>query len=198
MRNAGYTLGVIVAFAVLLTGISAAAYAFWLAVTWLLPEIARLYGESGTEFKLGLITAVLSTAGIIWSVIYQRGKELDALRFERKREAYNGFFDMLFDFMNASDGGTDPTADPNFKAKWRKITKEMMIWASPESINAFNKFQTEAAVASPSDDLKLTFSRMEKLIRQFRADLGHRDRRLKPFALTKLILRGDEHSKLDA
>jgi hypothetical protein len=192
----GYALGICLAFAVIVGVLAGTGYAAWWAAGWLLPEVAKLYREASTEFRLGLITAVLSTAGVVWSVIYQRRKELDALRFERKREAYNGFFDMLFDFMKAADTGADPTSDAIFKDKWREITKNMMIWASPGSINAFNKFQVESL--RPSDDMKVTFGRMEKLLRQFRADLGHRDTWLRPFGLTKLILRGEEHSKLDA
>lgn len=190
-RAIGHILAIIL-FISILVGIG---YAVWVGVPWFYREIAGLYGKAETEFKLGLITAVVSTAGVAWSVIYQRRKELDALRFERKREAYAVFFDLLFEFMKASDNGIDPLEDPTFKDRWRGLTKGLMIWGNPRTITAFNKFQSGSS--QTSNDFRETVLRVESLLRQFRADLGHRDAFLKRFALTKLILRGDEHHKLD-
>ena len=187
--------GRIVGWLIILAVLSATAYLFWVGVPRLFAEVAKLYGEATPQFKLGLITAVLSTAGVVWSVLYQRRKELESLQFERKREAYSAFFDLLFDFLKATDSDVDLTSDPAFKDRFRDLAKEMMIWGSPTTINAYNQFQANSS--RPTDDVRTIFNRVETLLRHFRADLGHRDRRLKKFALTKLILKGDEHKTLD-
>jgi hypothetical protein len=173
--------------ALLLVG-GAAYFAYWAA-----KEILRLYSEAGSDFKLGLLTALISLVGVVWSVIYQRRKELLALQFDRKREAYGVFFDLLFDFIDANKSGLDPMDDPTFQTKWTDLTKRMMIWGGAKTINAFNAFQAAGHVAG--DDIKSTSNQVEKLMREFRVDLGHNDSQLKPFALTKLMVRGDEHYK---
>lgn len=194
MKSFGRIAGMILAWIILLVIVAALAYTLWLIVPGLLVEVTTLYREADPEFRLGLITAVFSTAGVVWSVIYQRKKELDSLRFERKREAYGVFFDLLFDFMKAGDTEID-IMDPALQGRFQDLQKKMMIWGSPGTINAFNRFQVESL--EPAADIKVTFARMETLLRQFRSDLGHQDRKLKKFALTKLILKSDEHHQLD-
>ena len=185
----------ILAWVVVLAIIIGGGCLLWVGIPWIVRELGHLYTASGTEFKLGLLTAVLSAAGLIWSVLYQKRRELEALQFERKREAYSAFFNFLFEILKANDEGVDPLADPDMKDKWRDLTKQMMIWADATTINAFNFFQRESL--APTDDLKVTFDRVERLMRAFRRDLGHRDRRLERFGLTKLIVKGDEHHKMD-
>jgi len=162
---------------------------------WAVAEFLKLYAQAGSDFKLGVLTAFISLFGVVWSVIYQRRKEMLSLQFERKREAYSAFFDMLFDFVDANKAGVDPLTDPSFQEKWTDLTKNMMIWGGARTINAFNIFQTGGT--DPGEDLKSTSGRVERLMREFRADLGHNDRQLKPFGLTKLMVRGDEHHKFD-
>ena len=186
----------VVAYVVLIALSVGAVLLLWKAVPWIVHEVYGLYNRSGVEFRLGLITAVLSTAGVVWSVLSQRHKETEALRFERKRDVYSDFFDLLFSFVAANEDDIDLSNDLQTRVRFREITKKMMIWASPQTIDAFNKFVSDGAHAATSEGE--TFKRVETLMRQFRRDLGHNDRRLKKFALTKLVVRGDEHYKFDS
>lgn len=180
----------IVAFLTAVAVIGVAAYGAY----WALTELWHLYSRAGDDFKLGVLTAFVSLFGVVWSVIYQRRKELLALQFERKREAYGAFFDLFFDFLDAGKRGVDPVLDQSFQDKWTNLTKSLMVWGGARTINAFNAFQAGSVVG---EDIKESSARIEKLMREFRADLGHKDTQLKPYALTKLIVKGDEHHKFD-
>ena len=70
-----------------------------------------------------------------------------------------------------------------------------MVWGSASTITAFNKFIYESALNS-DPNTKMVFLRTEAFLRAIRKDLGHNDGALERFALTKMIVRGDEHHKL--
>lgn len=193
--NIGYRIGQVLAALLILAMIVAVGWFAIYGIPWLIKELYTLYNRAETEFKLGLLTAVVSTAGVVWSVLYQRRRELESLNFEKKREAYTGFFDLLFEFMDASDTDVDIVNDPQTKVKLRAITRKLMVWGSADTINAFNKFQVDSLQVS--DDVKVIFKNMENLLLQFRKDLGHNDKKLSDFALAKLIVRADDHHSFD-
>lgn len=180
---------------ILAASVTGLGWVVYHAGMWVFFEVARLYKASGTEFRLGLLTAILTTTGVVWSVIYQRRREVEQLQFEKKYEAYGYFFDMLFDVVDKNRRNTayDPLSDENFVRQWRDMTKKMMIWGSSKTISAYNDFQR----ADSNGGALATTARVEALMRRFRADLGHKDRRLKKFALSKLLIKGDEHHFLD-
>ena len=150
---------------------------------------------AGSTVQLGIVTAIISVVAIIYNNSRQQDREIKARQFSDKRAAYQKFFDFLFEMMGMQrSGGT--LSDEQAIDRMQEIVKDLMIWGSAESINQYNLFIRASIDQSPDNPQKL-FENVEALMRSFRKDLGHRDSTLPKLALTKLLLKADEHDKLN-
>lgn len=169
-----------------------------LAIGWLFFEIARevlrLYGTADPDIKLGVMTAIGSLAAFLVTNGIQSERERRARLFESKREAYGVFFKSYMAFFHKTALGEELDPDEMVRSI-QSLSRDVMTWGSADTVNAFNKFQRENS--SPTDDTVELFRRNEDFLRALRKDLGHKDTSLNRFALTKLILKADEHEKLD-
>lgn len=166
----------------------------WLSFE-LVREVLRLYGNAEADLKLGVITAAGSALAFVVNNAIQSGRERKARLFENKREAYDKFFEFFFSIFVSQKSGK-PLTEKQLAEKFNEFTRNVMTWGSAETVNAVNEYQRSNLNVDPSD-LKALFSTTEKLLRALRRDLGHSDRSLSKFGLTKLILKADEHYKLD-
>ena len=178
--------GIICALIVVLLGL-------WFAFE-IVREIIRLYSSADADLKLGVITAVGSAFAFVLNNAIQASRERRARLFEAKREAYAKFFASFMSFFHRFARDKDVSEQEMITAI-QGLATDVMTWGSAQTINAFNKYQKENA--TPTDDMKKLFARTEEFLRALRNDLGHSDRSLEKFALTKLLLRGDEHEKLN-
>ena len=174
-----------------------------IAIIFVTPAIAyqliKLFIAADINVKLGTLTAAVSVMALLYNNARQQGREIASRHFSEKREVYQQFFDLLFEFMQAQKSESE--VDLPIK-RASNILKSIMVWGSAETINAYNEFISFTAVQSPETDevlnapLKLdTFEKMEALLRSMRKDLGHPDGKLEKFSLSKLFIKGDEHHK---
>ena len=154
-----------------------------------------LYKAADSNVKLGMFTATGSAIAFITSNAINSSRERKARLFESKRDAYNIFFDFFFSIFKNIKSGTDYSED-QMADKISEFMRGVMTWGSAKTVNAVIEWQKQSENIDTTD-LKSTFAVTEKLLRALRADLGHSDSTLKEFALTKLILKADEHHKLD-
>lgn len=158
-------------------------------------EVLRLYGRAEADLKLGVITATGSALAFLVNNAIQSSRERRARLFENKREAYDKFFEFFFSIFAAEKSG-NPLSQDKLAEKFHEFTRNVMTWGSAETVNAVNEYQ-QASLNSNSSNLKETFATTERLLRALRKDLGHADNRMDKFGLTKLILKADEHHKLN-
>jgi hypothetical protein len=159
----------------------------------------NLFIVAGSNVKLGAFTAAVSVIALLYNNARQQSRDIASRHFSEKREAYQRFFDLLFELTQAE--GTD-TVETVSVERAREIVKSIMVWGSAETINAYNEFMRFSAMQdmneNPKDDsaLKLDiFEKIEKLLKSMRKDLGHSDGKLETFSLAKLFIKGDEHYK---
>lgn len=176
------------AIAVVLIGVGG-----WIAFK-AIQEIVRLYNIADSDLKLGVITAGGSALAFVINNAIQSSRERRARLFEAKREAYGDFIGSFMSFFHrfAQDQEVPPHEMVN---AIRSLSTDVMTWGSAATVNAFNRYQRENII--PTSDPKELFRRTEIFLRALRKDLGHNDSSLRNFALTKLLLRGDEHDNLD-
>lgn len=168
------------------------AFGGWLSFE-LIGEVLRLYRVADSDLKLGVITAGGSALTFVINNAVQSSRERRARLFETKREAYGGFFTSFTSFFHRISQGEEIPQDEMMRAI-QTLSTDVMTWGSAETINAFNQYQR--VNAAPAKDQKELFLRTETFLRALRKDLGHNDASLKSLALTKLLVRGDEHDKL--
>lgn len=181
MRWLGYLLVIIVVF-----------MGLWL-VFELLREILRIYGRADADVKLGVLTAAGSALAFVINNAVQASRERRARLFESKREAYDRFFQFLFSIFEAQRKGQE-FEDENAVDNFQDFVRSVMTWGSAETVNAVNQYQQQSLAAL--GNFQNSFIATERLLRALRKDLGHSDNQLKNFALTKLLLKAEEHEKL--
>jgi hypothetical protein len=158
-------------------------------------EVWALYNQADSNVKLGMLTATGSAVAFITSNAINSSRERKARLFESKRDAYNEFFDFFFSLFKNVKNGTDYPEDEMVE-KVSKFTRGVMTWGSAKTVNAVIEWQKQSENLD-GKNIKSIFLVTENLLRALREDLGHSDSTLKDFALTKLILKADEHHKLD-
>lgn len=156
--------------------------------------VAVLFWNSGPAVKLGVLTAAVSISTFIYNNSRQLTREIKSRHFSDKRIAYQKFFDFLFRIFAAQKTGEE-IKESELIAMMHSLAKDLMIWGSAESINQFNMFLRDSAINE--GDINHTFRNVENLMRSFRKDLGHDDRNLEYFGLSKVMIKPEDHHKLD-
>lgn len=180
-------VGFIIALALLALG---AAGALLFAI-----EFYELYVLAGPSVKLGIITAIGSAIALLSNNFYQSKRERQSRLFEEKRKAYDKFFEFFFAIFEGQKSG-GALSDAQMQKNYSDFTRSVMTWGSASTIKAMNEYQRASLVANKSDNKKL-FLITEKLLRALRKDLGHNDASLPTLALTKLVLKAEEHEKIE-
>ena len=162
--------------------------------------LSNLFISASGNVKLGILTALISLIALIYNNSRQQIRDISSRHFNEKREAYRDFIDLLFEFMRAVHTSETPNASLE---RISEIQKNILVWGSAETMNAYNAFMVASVAGKDSNaeqssedkpDLRI-FHAMEALLRSIRKDLGHSDRKLKKFAVTKLFIVADEHHK---
>ena len=156
-------------------------------------EILRLYDVADSNLKLGVITAGGSALAFVINNAVQSSRERRARLFEAKRDAYGAFIAAFLSFFHRMNRGEEVPQEEMVGAI-QNLSTEIMTWGSADTVNAFNRYQVENM--TETTEPLILFSRTENILRALRKDLGHSDNSLEKFALTKMLLRGDEHDKL--
>ncbi len=144
-----------------------------------------------TNVKLGILTAAVSAFAFIYNNSRQQAREIASRHFSEKRQAYRKFFDLMFEII-ASQGDAEPISESETIVRIRDVAKEIMIWGNAETINAYSDFMVASTNNNP-EDITAVFTKIEALLRSMRKELGHSDRTLQKFGLTKLFIKAEEH-----
>jgi hypothetical protein len=175
------------------------ALIFFALLAWgtfeILRELLRLYGRADANLKLAVMTAAGSAIAFVANNAIQSARERKAQLFEKKREAYDKFFQFFHSIFSRQKTG-NPVSQKEIIESLQDFTKSIMTWGSADTINSFNEYQRTNQNIDPND-LPLLFGTTEKFLRALRKGLGHSDTSLEKLALTKLIVKADEHHKLE-
>jgi hypothetical protein len=161
---------------------------------WLLYTGVLIFWSANDSVRLGTATALISVAALLYNNARQQAREIKSRQFAEKRQAYQKFFDVMFDVFAAQRSGQEISQEETIE-RIHGFVKEVMIWGSADTINQYNSYIRGVATPLPDGDLRI-FSNMENLMRSLRRDLGHNDRVLERLGLTKLLIRGEEHDRL--
>lgn len=164
--------------------------------SWAVYSLVALYLTASDTLKLGVLTAAISVIALIYNNARQHRREISSRHFSEKRQAYQKFFDFMFEMFSEDRTGV-MLSEVEKEERARAIVKNLMIWGSADTINQYTNF-VRSSVELDTDldvDPKL-FCNVESLLRSFRRDLGHDDSRLEALGLTKLLVKPEEHSKL--
>ena len=144
-----------------------------------------------------IATAALAAAGVVWQ---QRRVESERLA-EARRKRMAPMYESLLGFV-MKGGHNGPSGEPpEDLATFMKDLKgrQLLLGASSEMIQAFNRWQADTQAAEKSKDQVLgAVEAYEDLLRAIRKDLGHDDSKLPKWDLLRIFISDlDDHLPRD-
>ncbi len=159
--------------------------------SWLLWLFASSLQTADPSVQAGIIGILgVVIAGII-SHYQTKKREINSRHFSEKRECYQEIINLMFEMLFANYLGKEELEDAELAKRIIPFKKNLMVWGSADSINAFHSYLDKCGKPQNNNEL---FAGVEKLLREIRKDLGHDDKNLKDFSLIRLVL-NDEAKK---
>lgn len=143
------------------------------------------------EVTAAAITALVGFAGLIYVQWSAKAKQISDSHRPAKIEVYEIFFDIVEHFMTSETSevaNSDPDLDElpdELKEQFTKLSRGMIVWASPQVIRAWSDFREKAYNAVSAKDTLLA---VDKVLQAIRADLGNSNFGLSHGDVVKLYL----------
>lgn len=143
------------------------------------------------EVAAAAITAIIGFAGLLYVQWNSKAKEISDSHRPAKIEVYETFFNIVERFMTAADSeeeNLDPESEEfpqDLKDQFTKLSRGMIVWASPQVIKAWSEFREKASESKTPADTLLA---VDKVLQAIRADLGNSNFGLSRGDVVKLYL----------
>ena len=137
-----------------------------------------------------IIIAILVLIGTILTILggligyfiknfLDKKKELNSENIKIKRDMYKEFISLFFKVVNNTKKDSEGRLLPvDIKSDLHKFYEDYSLYSSPSVINAFGDFMQYAYKNTNSMDTKMTFSKVSRVIKCMRKELGLSNRGL--------------------
>ena len=171
---------------------SFASLAGLLCIAWLIGDsLFHWIKVLEKEVAAAAITALIGFFGLLYVQCNSKAKEISDSHRPAKIEVYETFFDIVERFMTA-EAAEEESLDPErkdvpqeLKDQFTKLSRGMIVWASPQVIKAWSEFREKASESKTPKDTLLA---VDKVLQAIRADLGNSNFGLSQGAVVKLYL----------
>lgn len=138
--------------------------------------LAAIVAAGGTVFG--------AVATVVYSQRRSKDRELAEAHRPQKVKVYDAFLTMTVDEMKNAKKGKGVAITSRLIERMFSFKRDLLVWGSPRVIRAYRDFE-----ASPEDEgAKLKIMRVDRILREIRADLGNSNRGLRKGALIQLFL----------
>lgn len=160
------------------------------ALVWMGAFLTALPPVAAAPIVAGLLTVFVAVASLLFNQWAQRRSERDKAQLAKKSEFYEKFIaDIMLVLNVAKEPRTEAQTSEHMVTAVKDFTSKAIVWGSPEVIQAWLNFKTQAILASEAKDKHLsTMDSLERLFRAIRRDLGYDDRKLAQQDLLKLFI----------
>ena len=146
-----------------------------------------------------MLAAVLA---VVVGQVYAKRRELEEAHRQKKTELYKSFVDQTTRVLKEQRKASkmDPRLEAKLVGFFQDFNAELAMWASPDVLKAYRKWNELAAEASGTDSEGPASARsilaMDSLLRAFRKDIGLRNRGLGRGDLVQVYLKAGEMQKI--
>ncbi|WP_041793821.1 hypothetical protein [Micavibrio aeruginosavorus] len=148
---------------------------------------------SPPEITAAIIGALGALAIGFWTQRGTKTLEINSRHFIEKRGAYIIFINLLFELFNTQRNG-GPLSQEEMTEALMKFKRELMIWGDQKIIKTLESY--ERLCFENSGDIKKQILTIDKILREIRKDLGHRDNQLKDGDLVLMFIKAEDKDKL--
>lgn len=153
--------------------------------------IVRAIVAGFSSLQVGVSSAIVASAGAvllaITNVVVQRvvekRREIEARQRDKKVELYQQFtkfwFDMVLSTKNRKTGAEGTMEFESLLPEMNELTQQMILWASDGVLKSYSEFRRYVTTPDAHTDPMRTMLLLERLLLEFRKDLGYSNRGLK-------------------
>lgn len=162
-------------------------YGLWLFAGFIFDWAAEL----DKEVAATAIASLVGLFGILYAQWYSKSKEISDNHRPAKIEVYETFFDLVEHFMASEEtegkslNPEDDSLSKDLKDQFTKLSRGIIVWASPQVIKAWGEFREQASANKTTKDSLLA---VDKVLQAIRADLGNSNFGLGRGEVVKLYL----------
>ena len=172
MRSRQLWVGIIILFLTLISGLV------------LVHATLKWFNTLNGTVAAACVTAIIGLVGLWYSQWQSKSRDIAESHRSSKIDVYNPFFDIVERFQRSQDKvDAEVIIDEAVKKEFTKLNRGLVLWASPEVIQAWLKFKITAA---SDGNVLVAIDQMYKAIRK---DLGNSNFGLSPGDLIRLGLK---------
>ncbi len=146
---------------------------------WVLQGLLRVDPELGAALATGFVAVVVTVLSVAVSKYYERKSTVEQALREQKVPIYEKLIDFIFRITFAEKRGESMPSDQEMVLFMTELTRDLVIWGSPDVIRSFSSFKRlSASLADSGAYIPIMFA-VEDVFRAIRKDLGHGDTLLK-------------------
>jgi hypothetical protein len=128
-----------------------------LASYFLLLQALGLLRQLDPNVAAAIIAALAAATAAVYSQRLSRAREIEESHRPQKIGVYDVFMDIVDKFVEqaregSSAGVAEATLTPEVASMFAKFRRGLLIWASPQVIKTFQRFQVVAAQAATPDE----------------------------------------------
>lgn len=143
---------------------------------------ASIWVKKNNTVAIPIITAIIGLIGVMWTQWQSKSRDIAESHRNSKIETYSLFFDIIEKFQKSikNDQEIDILSDVDLQAKFEKLNRGFILWASDEVIQTWIEFRKNSS--------ENTLDKIDNVYRAIRKDLGHKDKKLKNLDLIRINL----------
>ncbi|HFC8494129.1 TPA: hypothetical protein ACFP3Z_000512 [Neisseria subflava] len=143
---------------------------------------ASIWVKKNNTVAIPIITAIIGLIGVMWTQWQSKSRDIAESHRNSKIETYSLFFDIIEKFQRSikNDQEIDILSDVDLQAKFEKLNRGFILWASDEVIQTWIEFRKNSS--------ENTLDKIDNVYRAIRKDLGHKDKKLKNLDLIRINL----------
>jgi hypothetical protein len=168
---------------------------FLVSFIWLIIAFIR----SSFEVQAGILSFIGTVCIATYNHVQTKKREIEARHFNQKRETYMHYINLLFGLIQEQKKGkiAKTNLSQQQMVQMMNFKKELLVWGSPEVIQAYYQFENFCDPESEGEDSIKSLLASNKLFKALRKDLGHDDSILGPIDLIGLILKPESKRELE-
>jgi hypothetical protein len=165
------------------------------AVVFLITYLVDTLQSIDTEVAAAIVAASATFLAAVVTVVYSqtrsKAREISATHRSNKAEAYKGFMrfisDLLLESKNSDSSIQRGSLPKKLQETYFSIRSDLIVWGSPNVINAYKRLQYNLGTGSPA-----TLLLCDDVLQEMRKDLGLSNAGFKRGDLIKMFLTNPE------
>ena len=161
-------------------------------------SIASLDSDLAAAIVAASVAGFVSVLTVVYGQRRVKEREIAEAHRPQKVKVYRGYMELMFDVLRSvkdRNEVSESQMSSDHVDKMYSFRRELILWGSPGVIRAYLQWEEIASSDAPPRERLLGW---DKMLREFRKDLGNSNWLLKEGQLMYMILTSDAREEMEA